>query len=234
MQAVLEYLRLGVCGLLLDVETYRQQRDTPDALQRGALLVLLISLLVALAAFVGSVVESLTTPGAEQTNQRLYQGVTETSWYQEAVETIPDFEEEFRQQFNQIVESTVTIHGNVTNSALDLVLLPITALLRWLIYGAFAHLVARMLGGTGTLNQTLGCTALSAGTNLLGLVQLVPFAQAGGVMLLALIANYIAVREAHALPPWRAFWATSLGPLLLLVLFIGFVCVLSVVAPGTL
>jgi hypothetical protein len=240
MQAVLEYLRLGVRGLLLDVEVYRQQRDAPDALQRGAMLVLLISLLVALAALVGSVFESLTTPPAEQIEQTLYQGLTEMPWYQEAAEASPEFEAEFRQQFDQLAEAVTTIQGNVSSSALDLLLLPLTSLLGWLIYGAFAHLVARMLGGTGTLNQTLGCTALASGANLLGLVQLIPFAGVtpfagvSGVTLLTLIGSYIAVREAHALQPGRAFWATVLGPLLLLVVFVGVVCMLAVAAPDAL
>jgi hypothetical protein len=49
----------------------------------------------------------------------------------------------------------------------------------------------------------------------------VPFAQVSGVFLLTMIANYLAIREAHELTPRQAFWATIFAPLLLLLLALG-------------
>jgi hypothetical protein len=232
MQTVQDYLRLGVRGLLLDVAVYRQQREAPDALKRGMLLVMLIGLLVAVAALVGSLVESLASPPAEQVNQTIYEGLTTMPWYQETAEDVPGFEEEFRTQFDQTTDIIATLQGGIGSSAAGIGLIPLAMLLGWLISGTFAHLVARMLDGRGTLNQTLGYTALAAGANLLGIVQIVPFAQVSGVALLSLLATYIAVREAHALQPWRAFLATLLGPLLLVLVFVGLLCVLVAIAPG--
>jgi hypothetical protein len=226
-----EYLHLGVRGMLLDVEAYRQQRDAPDAFKRGALLVLFISFIVAIAALIGSLAEYLVTPDSQQFTTTLYEGLTEMPWYQEAVEERPDFAETFRQQFDQISQAVqFSQGGGITNGLTGLILIPLVSLLSWFIYGGFAHLVARMFGGSGTLKQTLACTALASGVSLLGVVQLVPFAQAGGMALLALLANYLALREAHHLSPTQAFWATILGPLLLMTLFAGVFCLFTMLA----
>lgn len=231
MHAVQDYLRMGVGGLLLDVAVYHQQREAPDTLKRGVLLVVLIGLLVAIAAFLGSVAESFVRPPVDQISQTIYEGLIEMPWYQDATEDIPGFEEEFRTEFDQIANSIASLQGGFMSSIAGIALIPLIMLLGWLIYGMFTHLAARLLGGSGTLKQTLGCTALSAGANLLGIVQIVPFAQVSGVALLSLLANYIAVREAHALRPWRALLATILGPLLIVLVFVGLLCVLVAVAP---
>jgi hypothetical protein len=74
-----------------------------------------------------------------------------------------------------------------------------------------------MAGGSGTLTQTLGCTALAAGAQVLSLIKVVPYASVSGVLLMTLVANYLALRIAHELSPRRAFWATVAAPLLLVV-----------------
>jgi hypothetical protein len=230
-----DYLRLGVRGLLLEPGVYRQQRDAPDTLRQGLMLVLLVGVLVGVATTLGHVGEWLVSPPQAMVQRTVYEGLTEMPWYQNVSFIVPDFEETFKQQFD-IVFGIMTLlddrGGSLTMALVNGVATPLLYLVTWLVYGLVAHVGARGLGGKGTLQQTLGCTALAAGANLLALVQVVPFAQAGGVLIVALLANYLALREAHTLTPWRAFWAAMLGPLLLVVLVVLVVLVALVVVLG--
>lgn len=231
MQSVLEFVRLGLGGLFLEQQVYQQQRESPESLRRGFILVATIGVLVGLATLIGQVGEALVTPASDVMMRTIYEGLTAMPWYQDLLEMQPGFADEFREQFDRIAQIIRLFQGGgVIGGLVSFVLSPLLYLLGWLIFGLLAHVIARALGGSGTLAQTLGCTALAAGVSLLNLVQIVPFAQVAGVGLLSLVANYVAIREAHELAPGPAFWATILGPLLLLVLFAGGLCVFIFIA----
>ncbi len=218
-----EYVRLGLGGLFLEQEAYRQQRDASDSLKRGFVLVLLVGLLVGAVTIVGHIGETLASRNRADVNRVIYEGLIEMPWYQSVRVMNPDFDEQFKQNFDavtQVLDALDPTSGGVVGVIIGGVTIPVRYLLGWLIYGVVAHGIARMLGGTGSLPQTLGCTALAVGANLLSLVEIIPFAQAAGVTLLALMANYVALREAHELAPGRAFWATVLGPLVLVILLV--------------
>lgn len=219
MQSLISLLRLGVGGMLLDPQAYRTQRDAPDGLRRGLLLVLLVGLLVGLAALIGSLLESLAQPSPVAVVETVYAGVRALPWYQEQAAADPSFDAAFASSFDGSVANVALFSGGgVAGGLAQLVLSPVFGVLGWLVGGLFAHLAARALGGAAGLAQTLSVTALSAGAGLLGLVQIVPFAQVAGTLLLGLLATYVAIREAHGLSPWRSLWATLAGPLLLLLL----------------
>jgi hypothetical protein len=215
-----EYLRLGVGGLLLNEEVYRQQRDDPNGLRRGFVLVLIVGLLVGMASTVGYVVEWLARPESSIVEATIYDGLTAMPWYLN-VSGLSGFPEQFRETFEQ----GAALAQLMTQADLLMVgITPLAYLLTWVSYGLFTHLVARSFGGKATLRETLRCTALAVGANLLALVQLVPFAQVSGSLVLALAASYIAVREAHGLRAVPAFWATMLAPIVLLVVLVVAVC----------
>lgn len=226
MQSVLGYLRLGVGGLFLEQQVYRQQREAPDGLKRGFILVATVGLLVGLATLIGQITETLASPDDEAILRTVREGLVEMPWYQDLREIDPGFEAQFERQFDQVVQILQLIEGGgILRQVITFIFSPFLYLLGWLIFGLFAHVIARALGGRGTLAQTLGCTALASGVHLLNLVQIVPYAQVAGVTLLGLIANYVALREAHELVPGRAFWATVSGPLLLIVVMAGVGCI---------
>jgi len=223
-----EYLRLGLGGLLLQQEVFRQQREASNGLQRGFVLVLLVGLLVGVASMIGAITQMLVSPDGEVVVETVHDGLTGMPWYQNLASSSPDgsFEQQFEQIFDQVTQIVTLLDtSGVTDGLVSLFLSPIALLIIWLVAGLLAHLIARMLGGSGTLPQTLGCMALASGANLLAVVKIVPFAQVSGATLLALIASYLAVREAHALSPRRAFWAIAAAPLLLLVVAVSGSCV---------
>lgn len=226
MQSLLSLFRLGFDGLLLRPEAYRDQRDSPDGLRRGFALVAIIGLLVGVATLIGDLGEYVAQPSAAQISQTIYDGLKAMPWYAQLSEGNPQFPAQFDQIFTQVNQAVQLISGGgLLGSVAGVITTPLLMLVGWLIFGTIAHLMARALGGRAGFSQTLACTALAAGVNLLGVVQLIPFAQVAGTTLLGLIASYVAIREAHELAPWSAFWAALLGPLLLAVLLAGLACI---------
>jgi hypothetical protein len=224
MQAIRDYLRLGMGGLFLDLQVYREQRDAPDGMKRGFVLVVLIGVIVGLATMIGQIFQSLVVPNPNQLAQTVYQGLTDLPLYDLALANDPGFAEDFQQGFDQtfpLIQQLLGENASLLSGVTGFVVTPFLFTLGWLIFGTFAHLIARLLGGQGALGQTLGCTALATGVNLLAIIQVVPFARPSllAIPLFSLIANYVALREAHQLAPWLAFWATFAGPLLVGLLF---------------
>jgi Yip1 domain len=236
-------VRLALSGLLLERPVFRELRDAPDGLRRGLLLVLAVGLAVGLAALIGSLGASLINPAPAEIARVLYEEISATAWFTAQASAVQE------QISPEILRTVVGLAvPGLSAGLMSLALAPLFGLLAWLFYGLFAHLMARLFGGRASLSQTLSCTALASGAQLLGLGQLFPVAlvvpllgqvptllnlsQALAVSLLSLLGNYLALREAHELAPWRAFWAAILGPFVLLTLFGCGYCALIVLALG--
>ena len=117
-------------------------------------------------------------------------------------------------------------YPDIGNAALNLVLLPVTMILLWLLWGVVAHVVARLLGGKGTLSQTLGATALAEAPQLLSLVTVIPFVVVGGVIgTWRMLCRYTALKTVHGLSWPRAVAATLLPGILfgILIAVLGFI-----------
>lgn len=231
MASITTILQLSLGGLLLDQRAFHAQRDAPDGLRRGALLVALVGLMVGTADWIGNLGEYLTQPNPNQLLETIYRGVIQLPLYQELVAENPELGSAFEQSFGQ---SNGLLASNPLQGLLGLFFAPLIALLVWFIFGSIIHTTARILGGEGTFNQTLACTALASGANLLALVQLIPYAQVAATTILGLIATYLAVRESHHLNSWRSFGAIMLGPVLFALLIGGlFCCVLFLAVNST-
>jgi hypothetical protein len=100
---------------------------------------------------------------------------------------------------------------------------PVGLILQWLFLGLSTHYAARLLGGQGTLVQTLGTTALAVGPQVLGVLTVIPFVSVSGLLLgvWALLIAYRAVAISHELSWQRAAVAALAAPVLLLVLAFG-------------
>lgn len=238
MESFATIVRLALGGLLLDARVYRAQRDAPAGVQRALVLVVLVGLLVGLAAWIGDLGEYLTQPNPVVVRDTLYDSLTAMPWYRRLAAEDPNFAASFEQLFAE--PSTFSLTVNPLAGAAGILLTPLFALIVWFLGGSVAHIAARAFGGTARYAQTLACTGLAAGVNLIGLVQLVPYAElfpAGlwlSTTLLGLLATYVAVREAHALAPWRSFWAVLVGPLLAGLLLFALYCCVIVVFAGAL
>lgn len=238
MESLATIFRLALGGLLLDARVYRAQRESSVGVQRALVVVLLVGVSVGLAAWIGDIGEHLTQPDPQATRDTLYAGLTAMPWYGQLAAESPDVVVAFEQLFADPANFSLT--ANPLVGATGILLTPLVGLISWFIGGSVAHVAARAFGGTARYAQTLACTGLAAGVNLLGLVQIVPYAEQipGGLWLsttlLGLLASYVAVREAHQLAPWRSFWAVLIGPLLAGVLIVGLYCCVVFVFAGAL
>ncbi|PDW03881.1 YIP1 family protein [Candidatus Viridilinea mediisalina] len=223
MDSIKTTFQLALGGLLLDPAAFREQRDAPDGFARGALLVALIGLLVGVAAWIGNLGVYATQPDATEFSATLYDGITSLPLYQNMVAESPEIGIAFEEAFSQPQDFGVLAAGPA-QSFMAIFFTPVFALLGWFLFGSVVHIAARAFGGAATYQQTMACTALASGANLLALVQIVPYAQVAATTTLGLIATYVAVRESHQLPAWPTFWAVALGPTLLLVLLGTFFC----------
>jgi hypothetical protein len=232
MESLAYLVRLSTAGLLLDVNTFRAQRDNPYALREGFLVVLIVGILVSVTSLIGDLLGRLASPDLLAVLEIVQRSMERTAFVVELQRINPDFN--LNLIFNQLASIFSILQWSGIISAL---ITPFVYLLGWLIYGIVAHLAARALGGEGTFAQTLGCTALASGANLLAIAQIIPFVEIAGTTLLGLIGCYIGLRTAHNLSAWRAFWAALLGPillgLLLLVISCGGIAVLVAAAQGS-
>ena len=235
MQSVLSLFRLGLDGILLNPLAYRNQRDSPNGLRRGFILVVMIGLIVGIATLIGDLGEYVAQPRTAAITKTIYDGLRAMPWYAQVNTINPQFPVQFDQIFAQVTQIVQMVSGGgIIGSLVGVITTPLIMVVSWLFFGTAGHLMARTLGGRATFNQTLACTALASGVNLLSIVQVVPFAQVSGTLLLGLVTSYVAIRVAHELPPWRTFWATMLGPVILALILIALACVMLVLALGAL
>jgi hypothetical protein len=151
------------------------------------------------------------------------QGLQEMDWYREASLDSAAFEPTFRQQYDMGWRFLPFVFGapNPVAAAVKVITIPLWLEVSWLVFGLLGYLSARLLGGQGSLGQTLGCTALAVAPRLLGLARVLPYVEVGGAITIwTLICNYLALKTAHRLSSVRAFWATLLPFILLIILIL--------------
>lgn len=100
-----------------------------------------------------------------------------------------------------------------------LVVTPLIFIVQWTLYGFLAHLMAKALGGTGSISQTMGVTALGMAPQTLLVVTAVPFASVGYLLLQVwgVLIAYRGLEVAHDLGVRKAATA-ALFPIFLLAL----------------
>lgn len=215
-------LSLGLVfrALFLDPAAFDELREDDNPFVEGLFLVVIIGVLTAFLALIGQVLAWASTPDMAAIKEVVFRNLQQMPWWSMA-SGAPGFVEEFRRWYDLGWQIFPALFGapNPAGAAFNVILWPLGMLLSWVVYGLLAHLFARMLGGRGSLGQTLGLTALAATPLLLRGLGFIPFLVIGGVMnTWQLILRYKAVRTAHALSWSRAFWATLL-PFLVYFLF---------------
>jgi hypothetical protein len=235
MLPISRWLGLVAGALFLRTDAYEEVREARSPFLTGLVLIVVVGVIVALAALVGTALEWASTPNLADIRGVIYEGLTQMPWYQDNLKMAPDFEQMFQQWYDLGWTLGPSLGGGSLGSALgNLVLSPLTLVILWLVYGLLAHLFARLLKGEATLSQTLGCTALAVAPQLLKLTELLPFVAVGGVVgTWTLICRYLALKQVHRFSWGRAFWATIL-PLVTLWLVGLILAAIGVLVFGTL
>jgi hypothetical protein len=207
-------------ALTLRPEVFRAWSLDPGAMRRGLAFVLTIGLLVAVAGLVGAALTWWTSPDLGAMREAMVEGFSDMPWQRDLS---PEMAEAMREAMDQNMEFAWRFAGMMTPSLpsalLGLLLTPLSLVLGWLVIGGLTHLAARLLGGSAGAAQTYGALALAMSPYLLGVVHVMPFVLTGGLGTWAMVCTYVGVKTVHGLSPGRAFWATVL-PLVALVLVV--------------
>jgi hypothetical protein len=224
-------IRLVWEALFLSEAPYAEIRDGSQPVLRGLGIVVLVAVAVALVGVVGTTLEWATTPKMEDIQQIVLDGLKQMDWYQE-MQGEPEFAQQFQEQWELGWSIFPSLFGpNVGSAALNIVLLPLSLLFRWLLYGVVVYLFARLLRGEGSLGQTLGCTALAVAPQMLNLVMVLPYIVVGGVVgAWTLLCRYLAVKTCHKLSWGRALAAALLPTVVWILLVSLLACLGSAVA----
>lgn len=215
MQAIIRDVRMLWNALFLRTDAYEEMRRDNNPFVEGVFILAVLGLLLGLAGTVGAALEWAATPDLDQLQAVLLRNLQLTPAWEQATQRYPTFEPLFRQIWNTAWEAAANARPSPAGALTAMVVQPVTLVLGWLIYGLLAHLFARLLGGVGTLNQTLGTTALAAAPQLINLLAALPFVVAAGVGVWTVLCQYMAIRTTHELSWSRAVWATLLPYLVL-------------------
>ncbi len=210
MDGIVGSLRLGWNALLFKEGAYEDMRAAENPVVKGLLLVVIVGVVIALFAFVGDVLEWAATPNLGEIKETVYYYMTQMPWWKMAAQE-PMFVQMFNQWYDLGWSIGMMAAPSVGGAAVNIILIPLALVIRWLLYGLVAYLFARWLGGTADLSQTLGVLALAVAPQVLNVLTLIPYVQLGSVVSVwGILVAYIGLKTAHKLSWDKAVWATLL------------------------
>lgn len=205
-------------ALVLEADPFMTMVDDDEPWAEGLFLIIVTGVLVGLAQFIGGLLMTASLPPADALLEAFLFG-----WRQldgafglSADPAAADLA--LRQSYS--TWAVLGGYGGGWARLLVLISTPMGLIVQWLFFGLIGHGLARVLGGAGTLNKTLGATALMVAPQTLRLLTVVPFVSVGSLLLVvwSVLIAYRAFEVAHELPWRRAVWAALLPPLVLLLL----------------
>lgn len=205
------YPRLIGQALVLEPEPFVEMVDDDNPWVEGLFLCACIGVLTAVAQVLGGLLLTGSLPPAEVVLNTLLQALRQLV---ANAETLLEVERTLGEIWPLL--SLSSGYGSGWLRLLTLVVTPFGLIAQWLLFGITGHLIARAVGGQGSLGQTLGAMALSNGPRLLYILTIIPFVSIGGILIhvWGILIAYRGIEVAHELPPTRAALAV-VGPWLL-------------------
>ena len=206
-------------ALMLDADPFAVMVDDDDPWVEGLFMTVLIGLMAGAAQIIGGWLLTLSLPASPAVFEALLR-----SWRTVAAGLDPavlaESEATLRSAWGWF--GFATGYGGGWGRLLLLVTVPLALVLQWALYGFAGHGVARLLGGKGSLSQTLGAVGLVVAPQIFVFLKIIPFVSISNLLLLtwSVLIAYRALEVAHELP-WRRAVVTVLAPPLLLVLIVG-------------
>ncbi len=200
-------LRLAPRALLFDGDAYLEVKTRPRALRDGALLLLVLGAALGLTGAARAVVAWGAAPDAQALSRTLARGLERLPVLQRLGPPAGDLPRRW----------AWAVPAAPAPGPAPLLSAPLMLVAGWLSYGLLAQIAARLLGGRAGLGATLACLALAEAPRVLLLIPWLPplGLAAVGVEAWVLAARFQALRAAHGLEGWRAFWAAVAAALLL-------------------
>ena len=214
MQTVSENLGLLWDALFLKPEPYAAMRDRKNPASKGLVLLIILGLILALAAYIGALLTWASSPDLNAVQETVFKYLQQMSWWQLMGQNQQAVDMWF-QIWNSIWEFIRMMSPSPLGSLTGFVMTPLSLVISWFIFGLVAHVIAKMFGGQGQFGQTLGTTALAAAPQLLALFSAIPFVTLAGIGIWVLLTRYMAIRVTHDLSWGRAVWVTILTMLVI-------------------
>jgi hypothetical protein len=170
-------------AITLDIPTLVRFRDTEDVFRRGITILILVGLVLGAVEFAVGFIGSVVGPSAEAELAEVGQNFDQMLQFMPA-EAAEAFEEQFLSNFRVGIEIGKEIAalptplprvvGNLFTALGAWLSQPLAMLGAFLAYGIWVMLAAKLLGGTGRLQEFLGTAALSSAPYLLLVLGWVP------------------------------------------------------------
>lgn len=202
-------------ALVFEADPFIVMVDDDEPWQEGLFMTVVVGLLIGLAQWIGGLLMTASLPPADAVLALILQTVR-----------LAGLSPDVAIQVESVIVNGwrwlgfFTGYGSGWAGLWMVIGAPLFLILQWLLFGLIGHVVAKGLGGTGTLNQTLGAVALAVAPQALLLFRVIPFVSVSGVLLFvwSLLIAYRAMEVAHQLPWKRAVWAAVIPALVILVL----------------
>jgi hypothetical protein len=232
MQAITKPFGLLWDALFLQREAYARMRDDDNPFVEGLFVLVVLGVALGLVGIVGATLEWASSPNIAEIRDTVLTNLQQMPWWQ-FMQQSAEAEATWYQIWNGIWDVIQATAPSPAGSLLGIVTVPLGLIVTWLIYGLLAYLFARLLGGLGTLNQTLGATALAAAPQLLNLLTVLPFVVMFSLGTWTLLCNYMALRTVHGLN-WQRSVAAAILPSVVLVLLAVVIGAIAAIVIGTL
>ena len=177
-----EMLQLARGALFLDTQTFVAQREARDALRKGVLLVVIITLLAGSLSFLVSTVKGFLPPKWDAQREEVEDQISQV------LKFLPfDMDAETERMIVGSIDAGLDIGFEIAQLPTPLprpvkdflqalggwITAPLLRLGSWMGYAFWVLLVAKLLGGRATLSQMLGCTALYVAPQILTILQVI-------------------------------------------------------------
>lgn len=220
--------------LVLEAEPFVVMKEDDNPWVEGLFLTVSLGFVIGMAHLLGGLLMTATLPHAAAVQEAILQGWQQFS--QNFGASVDPLATEASLRWFWSLLTTISGYGGGWFRLFTLVTTPFLLVIQWLISGLLIFISARALGGRGTLNQTLGATALMVAPHALSLLTIIPFVSVSNLLLLtwSLLIVYRAAEVTHELPWQRAIWValTPIGLLLILALLFGLLVSTGLFAGG--
>ena len=205
-------------ALVLEAEPFLTLAEDDNPWVEGLFLVTCVGVLLGGAHLIGGLLWTASLPPADAVREAMLPSVQQLAAQVGVTGDPQQVESAFRQAWGWAA-GFIGYQGGLARFFFAL-LEPIWLVLQWFFVGLATHFAARMLGGSGTVVQTLGTTALAAAPLLLGVLTVIPFVSVSALLLAvwSLLIVYRAIEITHDLSWQRAAVAAMAAPLLLILL----------------
>lgn len=218
MQAISRSFGMLWDALFLQRDAYARMRDDNNPFVEGLFILVVLGLILAVIGIIGTTLEWASSPALDAIRDVIYGELQKMPWWQ-FMEQSPQAMAQFQTIWDQVWRAIGAIVPTPARSLAGIITKPLGLIVGWLLYGVVAYALARLFGGRGKFDQTLGATALAAAPQMLNVFTVLPFVAIAGLGTWTLLCNYMALRTVHDLSWPRAMWAALLPPILLGMIF---------------